>query len=525
MTHPPGSRRAGILVPLFSIPSTTSWGIGEIGDLEPLARWLERSGQRLLQLLPINEMPPGERSPYSALSAMAIDPQFISMRTLEDFDAIGGEASLTPAARGALEAARIATAIDYATVRSLKFDALRRSFAHFRETEWTGGTHRASAFRAFCEHQAWWLEDYALFRALHARFGERSWLEWPQPMRDRHPNALAAAREELADDILFRQYLQWVAGDQWGHARDRAGEVALFGDLPFMVSGDSADVWARQDEFRLDVSVGVPPDAFSETGQDWGLPAYRWDVFDARGFDWLQHRARRNADLFDGYRVDHLVGFFRTYSRKAGEQTGAFDPSDEASQIALGESLLRVFQEDGAQITAEDLGSIPDFVRASLRQMGVPGYKVLRWERAWKQEGKPFLDPATFPPTSVVTTSVHDIEPIALWWEVAEQEERHRFAALLNPSDTADRAVAAAPFTPTLRDEILGLTYHAGSELLLLPVQDAFGWPDRINTPATIGDENWTWRMPIGVDAMQKDAGAIECADRLRRLAEESERL
>ena len=242
-------------------------------------------------------------------------------------------------------------------------------------------------------------------------------------------------------------------------------------------------------------------------------------------YRWLRQRARRMARLYDGYRVDHLVGFFRTYSRKLGQQAGAFDPSDEASQIALGESLLRVFQEDGAQITAEDLGSIPDFVRASLLQMGVPGYKVLRWERAWDQEGKPFLDPATFPPASVVTTSVHDIEPIALWWEVAEKEERHRFAALLNPSDTADRAVAAAPFTPTLRDEILSLTYHAGSELLLLPVQDAFGWPDRINTPATVGDENWTWRMPISVNAMQTDAAAIECADRLRRLSEESERL
>ena len=110
-------------------------------------------------------------------------------------------------------------------------------------------------------------------------------------------------------------------------ARERAGDVALFGDLPFMVSGDSADVWARQDEFRLDASVGVPPDAFSETGQDWGLPVYRWDVLAERDFDWLRHRARRNADLFDGYRVDHLVGFYRTYfrphdGRRAGVHAG-----------------------------------------------------------------------------------------------------------------------------------------------------------------------------------------------------------
>ena len=520
MTHPPGSRRAGILVPLFSIPSTTSWGIGEIGDLEPLARWLERSGQRLLQLLPINEMPPGERSPYSALSAMAIDPQFISMRMLEDFDAIGGEASLTPAARGALEAARIATAIDYATVRSLKFDALRRSFAHFRETEWTGGTHRASAFRAFCEHQAWWLEDYALFRALHARFGERSWLEWPQPMRDRHPNALAAAREELADDILFRQYLQWVAGDQWGHARDRAGEVALFGDLPFMVSGDSADVWARQDEFRLDVSVGVPPDAFSETGQDWGLPAYRWDVFDARGFDWLQHRARRNADLFDGYRVDHLVGFFRTYFRNR-DGSAEFTPPDPSSQQALGERVLNVFLASGAEIIAEDLGIVPDFVRASLARLGVPGYRVFRWERHWDAPGRPFRDPTGYPPVAVATSGTHDTEPMAIWWEQASADERSAVLAIPSvrerlTTDDAAGAVARSELSHSLREALLESLYASGANLLILPVQDVFGWRDRINRPATVSDDNWTWRLPWPSDRLTAEPRATALADQLR---------
>src|SRR5688572_20941765 len=119
-----GSRRAGILVPLFSIPSTTSWGIGEIGDIEPMTRWLYRAGQCILQLLPINEMPPGERSPYSALSAMVIDPQFISMRSLEDFAAIGGEAALDPGSRATLDSARAATAIDYAAVRALKLGVL-----------------------------------------------------------------------------------------------------------------------------------------------------------------------------------------------------------------------------------------------------------------------------------------------------------------------------------------------------------------------------------------------------------------
>src|SRR5687768_5150004 len=223
MTSPAGSRRAGILVPLFSIPSSRSWGIGEIGDIERMAAWLERAGQRLLQLLPINEMPPGERSPYSALSAMAIDPQFITIDGLEDFDAIGGEAALDSGQRVRLDAVRVSPQIDYATVRTLKHQVLRRTFAHFRDTEWAGGTRRASAFRIYCEEQAWWLDDYALFRALHARHEERAWTDWPEPLRSRDALALDAARDELADDILFRQYLQWLAGDQWGTARDRAG--------------------------------------------------------------------------------------------------------------------------------------------------------------------------------------------------------------------------------------------------------------------------------------------------------------
>jgi 4-alpha-glucanotransferase len=264
----PGTRRAGILVPLFSIPSSASWGIGEIPDIERMARWLESAGQRLLQLLPINEMPPGETSPYSALSAMAIDPQFISLEALEDFHAIGGEQALTPEQRARLDAVRVARQIDYRTLRPLKQAVLRRAFAHFRDTELAGGTRRGSAFRVYVEQQAWWLDEYALFRAIHAQQQERAWTDWPQGLRSREPGALATARRELADDILYRQYLQWVAGDQWGTARDQAGRVSLFGDLPFMVSGDSADVWARQDEFRLDASVGVPPDAFSESGQE-----------------------------------------------------------------------------------------------------------------------------------------------------------------------------------------------------------------------------------------------------------------
>ena len=430
--------------------------------------------------------------------------------------------------RATLDSARAAAAIDYAAVRSVKLGALRRSFTHFRDTEWAGGTRRAAAFQAFCAEQSWWLDDYGLFRALHARHGERSWTEWPAPERDREPGALAAARAALADDVLFRQWLQWVAADQWSAARGRAGRVALFGDLPFMVAGDSADVWARQDEFRLDVSVGVPPDAFSEDGQDWGLPAYRWDVFAARDFDWLRRRARRNADLFDGYRVDHLVGFYRTYFRERNGVAG-FTPPDEASQETLGERVLSVFLASGADIVVEDLGVVPEFVRASLGRLGVPGYKVFRWERHWKKPGQPFIDPAQYASTSVATSGTHDTEPMAVWWEQASFEERS--AVLEIPAvrerisaDEGHVLLAGAELSNRLRDALLESLYRSGADLLILPVQDVFGWRDRINRPATVGDENWTWRLPWPSDRLPTDPEAIAAGDRLRAWSNRSGR-
>ena len=255
--------------------------------------------------------------------------------------------------------------------------------------------------------------------------------------------------------------LQWVADDQ---PRRDAGNVALFGDLPFMVSGDSADVWARQDEFRLDASIGVPPDAFSETGQNWEMPVYRWDVLAERGFDWLRDRARRNAALFDGYRVDHLVGFYRTYFRPHDGSAAQFSPPDEPSQEQLGECVLEVFRSSGAYITAEDLGIVPQFVRDSLARKGIAGYKVLRWERYWHQDGQPFKDPRDYPPVGVATSGTHDTEPMATWWQNASRAERQAVLAIpslrarLTDEDLTG-AVERAGMSHSLREALLGKFY------------------------------------------------------------------
>ena len=212
----------------------------------------------------------------------------------------------------------------------------------FEQEEWRHGSPRAQAFAAYVATQRWWIDDYALFRAIAETYPTVAWTDWPEPLRQRHPDALDHEWRARETRVRFHQYAQWLTDTQWRDARAAAGRlgVALFGDLPFMVGGHSADVWARQAEFALDVSLGVPPDAFSDTGQDWGMPVYRWPVCETNGYQWQRDRARRTAALFDGYRVDHLVGFYRTYGRPRDGSPARFTPADEPAQTALGAASL-----------------------------------------------------------------------------------------------------------------------------------------------------------------------------------------
>jgi 4-alpha-glucanotransferase len=334
-----------------------------------------------------------------------------------------------------------------------------------------------------------------------------------------------AARDELDREVLYHQYTQWIADEQWAAARQQLGDVRLFGDFPFMVGIDSADVWANQHLFQFDRTTGTPPDAFSATGQDWGLPVYRWDAMAAEDYRWLRQRARRMGRLYDGYRVDHLVGFFRTYSRPPGGGEGRFEPEAEGDQIAQGERVLSLFTSTSSQITAEDLGLIPDFVRDSLARAGLPGYKVIRWERDWHAPGQPFIPPATFPAVSVATTSTHDIEPIALWWDTAPPDERRVFIGSLGENIVPRGAdPATVVFTPGLHKLMLESAYAAGSNLLLLPLQDACGWRDRINIPATVNASNWSWRLPLTVEQLSGDSKMDAVARQLRTLSVKSGR-
>ena len=515
-------RRAGLLLPLFSARSTRSWGIGDIADLARLGPWLRASGLRVLQVLPVNDMATGQTSPYSALSAMAIEPLYIDIEGVHDVHALGdaafagGERELQPQ----LNATR---AVPYVEAMAAKHAVLRRAFERFEREEWARDSARARELRTYIADEGWWLDDYAIFRVLHDRFDARAWWDWPPALAAREPDALADVRRTHASAILQACWTQWVAQRQWEGARRALSGIALVGDLPFMVSADSADVWAHQALFSREASVGTPPDAFSETGQDWGLPVYRWDAMRADDFGWLRARARRMATMFDGFRIDHLVGFYRTYWRPTNGDAPFFVPADEGEQTRLGEEVIAAFASAGSALIAEDLGTIPDFVRASLQRLQLPGYKVMRWERDWHTPGQPFHDPEGFAAASLATTGTHDTDMLADWWDTAPADERT--AVLKIPRLQASGITPAQDFDATVRDAVLDTLMHAGSDLVIFPMQDLFGWRERINVPATVGPDNWSWVSPIPADRLMDDRVARERAETLHRMAAESRRL
>ena len=391
-----------------------------------------------------------------------------------------------PAIASCSRAVRSAPRVRYAEVRTLKTKWLRRAYLRFVDEELVRGTERAARFRAYEARESWWLDSYVTFRALHAAHEERAWWDWAPGLAFADPAAVREAAEGLGEERRYRAYLQWIADEQWRAARAVAG-IRVVGDLPFMVSGDSPDVWARKQEFMLDATVGVPPDAFSDSGQDWGLPPWRWQEMQGTGFQWMRARARRTAALFDGVRIDHLVGLYRVYIRPTDEaQPKTFAPPDERTQSLLGATLLGIYLASGVEVVAEDLGTVPDFVRWSMARLGVPGFKVLRWERAWREPEQPLIDPAAYPEVSVALSGTHDTEAMAEWW--AEAPAPLRASLLRVCALPAEDPAAPRPYGPELRDAVLRTLLASGSRYVMLPLQDVFGWDARINTPATVSD-------------------------------------
>ena len=376
------------------------------------------------------------------------------------------------------------------------------AFDHFRAEEWDKKTARGQQLAGFMKANRAWLDDYALFSVWHDKFG-KGWMDWPRGPRDRDPKDIDVARKEHRAALLQAKWTQWQLDLQWREARRLASAVGvdLMGDLPFTVGLDSSDVWSNRELFRTDQHVGTPPDDDAPKGQDWGLPVYDWEAFKRADYAWIKARAMRAGDLFSVYRIDHALGFYRTYCRSIDGKTDAFSPADERSQVALGERIMRILSRWG-EVVAEDLGAVPAFLPPSLQKVGVPGYRVLRWER----DGDLYRDPASWPATSVATNATHDTETTAAWYDALAPDERERLRQVPGLADLDP----SQPFDDRIRDLLLSVVYRAPSTLSLVTFQDAMGLRDRINTPGTFDPANWSWRLPRTVDDLLADSGVAQ---------------
>ncbi|HEY3594630.1 MAG TPA: 4-alpha-glucanotransferase, partial [Polyangiaceae bacterium] len=416
--QPRQRRRAGVTLPLFSLRRKGGWGIGDISDIAKFASWAHQAGFTVWQMLPVNAVNESDASPYAAVSAFALDPVYWAPESCEDFTAAGGRDALSPAARDELAKIDAAALVGWPRARALKMEAIHLAFQHFFKNEWKNRSPRARELISFMRENRTWLDDYALFSTLHAQF-QKSWLDWSPGLRDRTPDAIAELRRQNGETLLEHSWIQWQLDEQWKKARRDAAEsgVELMGDMPFTVSMDSADVWSDRAIFRTDQRVGTPPQD-GDKGQDWGLPVYDWVSLGRSDFAWLRSRAARAGALFSLYRIDHVAGFYRTFFRSADGKASGFSPGDERSQVRLGETIMRLMRHFG-EVVGEDLGNIPTFLRPSLDRMGVPGFRVIRWEK----DGTQYRDPSLWPQLSVSATSTHDTVGIADWWDHMSAEE------------------------------------------------------------------------------------------------------
>jgi 4-alpha-glucanotransferase len=504
-------RISGVLLPLFSLRSRHDFGVGDFGAAKPFMEWLAEAKQKLWMVLPLLPTAPGDSSPYATRCAFGLNPLFIHLRDVPEFAEAGGEASLTAAEKADLALARNAQRVRYDKVFPLKWAVLRRAFERFEAQG--KGAPRAVAFDAFRREQAAWLDAYVLYAALSEEHLQRPWWEWPQGLKERKPDALQAARERLEEKVRFHAWLQWVAHTQWEGVRTaaKACGVYLCGDEPFIVGQDSADSWAHPNQLRRDARLGVPPDDFSATGQDWGLPYFDFQEMEKDNFAWVRARAERSAVYYDVRRADHAVGYFRQYIRDERTPKGRFLPTEERVQQALGERMFGLLGKS-AGIIAEDLGVIPPFVRETLDRLGVPGYRVMRWERG--PQG--YRNPHQYPRSSLVTTGTHDTDTLRQWWEGASDAERAGVAQVY-PELHGLRPVPRA-FTPQIHEALLAAAENAQSELCVLPWQDVLGTSDRINLPGSVGDANWSYRMERPVEDISNEGTTRAAAERLGRL-------
>ncbi len=487
-----------------SLPS--GFGIGSFGEEAfEFAEQLAASGQTIWQMLPLGPVGFGN-SPYQSLSAFAGEPLLIGLERLVQAGLLSrpelDRAPQFPRSTVAYDAVR-------AWKAPLLFQAARSFFA-------CADCSEQQHFHEFCAEQAAWLDDYALFAALRHVFSERAWTAWDRALVHRDPVTLASWRDKLREEIDCHKYLQYEFYRQWDALRAFCRErgLLLMGDLPIYVSHDSSDVWSHPDRFYLDrrgrpTSVsGVPPDYFSETGQLWGNPIYRWPAMRRSGFHWWIERFRGTFRLFDIVRLDHFRGFEAYWSVRAGETTAVNGKWIKGPGRKLFREVKKVLGD--LNIVAENLGVITPEVEALRREFGFPGMAILQFAFGDDPQA-PTFRPHRFERHLFAYTGTHDNDTLLGWWNgegasmrTGEQVQRERAAARRYLGHTSEPVNWA----------FLRSLFASVADAAIAPMQDILGLDGqaRMNLPGN-GSGNWLWRMLPG-------AFTLALQGQLRSLAE-----
>jgi 4-alpha-glucanotransferase len=473
-------RAAGILLHPSSLANRYP-----IGDLGPAATafvdFLAESGQSWWQMLPIGPVEE-YNSPYESPSAFGGNPLLLSPDRLME--------------QGLLERQDIALPIsgsernvNYPAAQDLKLRWLRKAFDHFENSKHGS---RQSELEAFACAQSFWLQDFALFSAIGAKEGTSDWTRWAPELRTRQPDAVNRARKDLAHNLRYHEFVQWQFSVQWNalKAYCRSKAIRLIGDVPLFVAHQSADVWAHAELFKLDaegeptVVAGVPPDYFSKTGQLWGLPVYRWEALQEQGYEWWIERLRTAYGRFDVSRLDHFIGFERSYEVPADAKTAVNGHYEPGGGVAFFEAVREAL--GSLPFIADDLGAITPELVALLDQLQIPGTRVLQFELEAALESKS-SPPARYPAQSVVYTGTHDNDTTAGWYAKLPSVQRNALERQLSANN---QEVVWA---------IIGKAMAAKSDMAIIPAQDLLelGSEARMNVPG-VPKGNWGWRLKDG---------------------------
>jgi 4-alpha-glucanotransferase len=406
-------KREGISVPLFSLHSSKSTGVGEFPDIALLAEWCASVGLSIVQLLPMNELG-SVNCPYDSISSFALEPMFISFDDLPCEISKGMKAKIA-ALRKKYPAH--SESVDYALKAEKQF-LLWEIFVD-------GADVKDPAFRDFCDEQRYWLDDYAMFKEIKFFRGEKPWYDWEDGAKWRRLDDLLQFEAGHMQGLLFHKWVQWVAFRQFAAAKQKANDLGVLikGDMPVLVSRDSADVWAHTRYFKLDRVAGAPPDMYAAKGQRWGMPVYDWAAIEKDAYAYVKAKMRYAENFYDMVRIDHVVGLFRIWSIAANEPeetqglNGSFDPWDHRLWEEHGKKAIRAMIEGTDMLfCAEDLGVVPPECTKTLKEFALPGNDVQRWTKDWCTTHD-FLPGSSFRTMSVAMLSTHDTSNWAAWWE------------------------------------------------------------------------------------------------------------